>query len=161
MAVTGTNISITKRLVKGSALTYQEMDDNLSGANGLETAIENHSHDEFATDAELNAAKGIVATITYNANITWNWSTHSNATLTLTGNSTFGALSGLTTGDYASLRVVQGGSGNYGITFNASSFKGISELSLSPDIGAVDWLLFRAKDATTVELVGYRNNIGA
>lgn len=44
MAVTGTDITITTRTAKGSALTHEELDANQAG---LKEAIENHSHDEF------------------------------------------------------------------------------------------------------------------
>jgi len=37
MAVTGTNISLTLREVKGAALTHAELDDNQTG---LKTAVE-------------------------------------------------------------------------------------------------------------------------
>ena len=45
MAVTGTNIILTTRTDKGSALTHDELDANQTG---LKDAIEGHSHDEFA-----------------------------------------------------------------------------------------------------------------
>ncbi len=45
MGVTGTNIALTLRNTKGVALTYAEMDNNLSE---LESAIEGHSHDDFS-----------------------------------------------------------------------------------------------------------------
>ena len=47
MSVTGTNINLTLRQTKGSELTYAELDGNQSG---LKTAIEGHSHNEFAAD---------------------------------------------------------------------------------------------------------------
>lgn len=42
MAVTGTNITLTTRTAKGSALTHAELDANQTG---LKTAVESHSHD--------------------------------------------------------------------------------------------------------------------
>jgi len=45
MGVTGTNITLTLRNTKGVALTYAELDANMSG---LEAAIEGHSHDDFS-----------------------------------------------------------------------------------------------------------------
>ena len=77
MSVTGTNISLTLRQVKGSELTHKELDDNQAG---LKTAVESHSHDEFApalgaddnyvTDAEKTKLSNLSGTNTGDQDLT-------------------------------------------------------------------------------------------
>lgn len=79
MAVTGTDITITTRTAKGSALTHAELDANQTG---LKSAIENHSHNEFAaalgaddnymTDAEKTKLAGIASGAEANVQADWN-----------------------------------------------------------------------------------------
>lgn len=108
----------------------------------------------------INNAKGPEATLTDQATITWDWSNQSNAKVTLGGNRTLGAPSNLAAGEYASIRIIQDGTGNRALTFN-SAYKGVTELVLSTTAGYVDWVLFRAVDGTNCELIGYRTNVGA
>lgn len=82
MSVTGTNITLTTRTDKGSALTHAELDANQTG---LKEAVEGHSHDEFAsklgtddnymTDAEKTKLAGIEAGAEANVQADWNAST--------------------------------------------------------------------------------------
>lgn len=82
MAVTGTNITLTTRTAKGSALTHAELDANQTG---LKAAVENHSHNEFAaklgtddnymTGAEKTKLAGIEAGAEANVQADWNAST--------------------------------------------------------------------------------------
>lgn len=114
---------------------------------------------EFVKTAIANA-KGLEATLTDAANITWDWSAQSNAKVTLGGNRTLSAPSNLAAGEYACIRVAQDATGGRVLSF-ASNYKGVVDVSLSTDANAVDWLLFRAVDAANCELVGYRTNVGA
>jgi len=98
-------------------------------------------------------------TLTDGTNIVWNWETQQNAKVTLGGARTLSNPSGLAAGEYASLRVIQDSSGGRTLAFSAN-YKGVTDMTLTTDINAVDWLLFRAVDSTTCELVGYRTNIG-
>lgn len=88
MAVTGTNITLTTRTAKGSALTHAELDANQTG---LKDAVEGHSHDEFAAElgaddnymtyAEKAKLSGIEAGAEVNVQADWNASTGDTAIL--------------------------------------------------------------------------------
>lgn len=131
--------------------------------------LENHAGDAddphaaagYVKDSEidglLNPAESALIDA---ATITWNCSTQSEAKVTIGGNRTLAAPSGLVAGRYASLRVAQDATGARVLSF-ASNYKGVADISLSTDANAVDWLLFRAVDAVNCELVGYRTNVGA
>lgn len=108
----------------------------------------------------LSSADVPESTLTDQATIAWSWNTHNNAKITLGGNRTLAAPSGLAAGKYASLRIAQDATGSRALAL-AANYKGVAELSLSTDPNAVDWLLFRAVDATNCELIGYRTNVGA
>jgi len=92
MAVTGTNISLTLRNVKGSELTYSELDANQSN---LKTGVENHSHDEFAavlgtddnyvTDAEKTKLVNLSGTNTGDQDLSgYSLTSHNHSLSTLT-----------------------------------------------------------------------------
>lgn len=96
----------------------------------------------------------------------WHWGTEdvdpnvagTNVSIRLTGNATIN-IAGLTTGTYAAIRIEQDSVGSKIYNFGSAA-KGLLDFSQSLTPNAVDWLLFRAKDASTCELVGFRNNVG-
>lgn len=118
--------------------------------------------DEATTLAQVQgliAATETETTLTDQATVTWDWATQGNAKLTLGGNRTLAAPSGLSAGKYAAVRIVQDVTGGRVLSF-ASNYKGLVDAYFSTGAGEVDWLLFRAIDATNCELVGFRGAVG-
>lgn len=103
---------------------------------------------------DLILAKAVAGTEIDAATITIDWSDTTKGkvrTVTIAGNRTL-AFSNVTAGQFLILRVIQGGSGSYTLTYPANtdfSF-GVSPI-LSVTVGDIDWLVFYAKTASTFD----------
>src|SRR6056300_20012 len=103
----------------------------------------------------LKADKGYVpeATLTDGATISWNMSTQSVAKITLGGNRTIAAPTNGSTGQFASLLVIQDGTGSRTLTWNAVyEFASDTAPTLSTDGGKADLFVFRYNGTKWLEV---------
>jgi hypothetical protein len=103
----------------------------------------------------LKADKGYVpeATLTDGATISWNMSTQSVAKVTLGGNRTIAAPTNGSTGQFASLLVIQDGTGSRTLTWNAVyEFASDTAPTLSTDGGKADLFVFRYNGTKWLEV---------
>lgn len=91
-------------------------------------------------------------TLTYNATQTWAANTNQVAKVTLTGNVTFSAPSGLVNGAFYSLRVIQDGTGSRTAAWNSVfKFIGGTAPTLSTAASANDFFTFRSDGTNLYE----------
>ena len=103
----------------------------------------------------LKADKGYVpeATLTDGATISWNMSTQSVAKVTLGGNRTIAAPTNGSSGQFASLLVIQDGTGSRTLTWNAVyEFASDTAPTLSTDGGKADLFVFRYNGTKWLEV---------
>lgn len=137
------------------------------GAGNLQVKLNGTSVSRSSSGLSLNLSSanvwvatqsGTVAVLTDAATIAWDLSVGQVSQVTLSGNRTLGAPTNQVAGTYYSLRVVQDGTGNRTLAYNAA-YKGVTGITLSTTAGAVDHLVFRST-GTVMELVQIRRNIG-
>jgi len=114
------------------------------------TATRTYTHEDSSGIIQSNSPRAWL-TLTDAASIVWNYALGYNAKVTLTANRALAAPSNMRDGDYATLQVIQGGTGSYTMSLPAS-FKvvnsGAGEVTLSTAVGAIDMLSI-VKDGST------------
>ena len=100
-----------------------------------------------------------IATLTDASSIAWNLATSNLATVTIATNRTLANPTNMVAGGLYGLRVVVGAAGS--VLSYGSAYKGVSGISLATTLNAVNHLVFRCNDGSTMELIGYRAGVAA
>ena len=106
--------------------------------------------DDLITSAKLNYSE---TTLTDGSSITWDASTQDVAKVTLAGNSTLGAASNGTTGQFISLLIIQDGTGSRTLTWNAAyEFASDTAPTLTTTANLGDVFVFRYNGSKWLEV---------